>query len=145
MFSKSLAALALASVVGCSTSTNFQPFAANGPDERAQFAAYAATAKYPSEAKPSEDFKAIALINPKNESVKLVNYSDEAIRDANIWVNGSFVYRVGTIPSHGSVVVDREQFYDSNGETMRKLNSTANRVEVQLGDHLYRLGNARTE
>ncbi len=145
MFRKSLASLALASVVGCSASSNFQPFASNGPDERAQAAAYAASSKYPEEMKVSEDFKAIALIHPKNESVKIVNYSDEAIRNASVWINRSFVYKAGTIPSHGSIVVDREQFYDASGETMQKLNAAANRVEIQVGEHLYRLGNARTE
>ena len=145
MLTKSLAALALASIVGCSANSNFQPFASNGPDERAQFAAYAATAKYPTDMKASDDFKAIALINPGNESVKLVNYSDEPIRNANVWVNGTFVYKVGTIPSHGAVVVDRDQFYDGTGDTMQRLNATASRVEIQSGDHLYTLGSARTE
>ncbi len=145
MFRKSIAVFALASVVGCSSSTSFQPFASNGPEERAQFAAYAATAKYPSDMKASDEFKAVALINPKNESVKIVNFSDEPIRNANVWVNGTFVYKVGTIPSHGAIVIDREQLYDTTGDTMRRLNSTANRVEIQAGEHLYMLGNARTE
>ena len=144
MLRQTFAALALASVVGCSASTSFQPFASKGPDERAQLAAYAASTQYP-DGKPSTDIKAAALINPRDNSVKIVNFSDEGLRDANVWVNGSFLHKVGMIPSHGSVSLDRDQFYDAAGENMKKVNSTPNRVDVQVGDHLYRLGNVITE
>jgi hypothetical protein len=144
MLRQTFAAMALASIVGCSANSSFHPFASSNSGEQGQLAAYAATARYP-DAKPSSDIKAAVLINPRSNTVKVVNFSDEAIRDVNVWVNGSFVHRVGIIPSHGSVVLDREQFYDAAGENMSKVNSTPNRVDLQAGDHLYRLGNVISE
>ena len=37
--------------------------------------------------------------------MKIVNLGDQPIRDANVWVNTTFVHKVATIPSHGAVVV----------------------------------------
>src|SRR5437764_13396065 len=119
MLRHTLAALTLASVVGCSANSSFQPFA-HGGEDRAQLAAYAASAHYPTDVKTSHDARIAALINPRNESVKIVNFGDEPMRDVNVWVNNTFVHKVSVIPSHGSVTIDRAEFYDASGQDMKK-------------------------
>src|SRR5689334_12377619 len=108
MIRQSLTVLALASIVGCSSGSGFKPFA-TGPnrEEAAQLAAYAATAHYPADAKPSTDLRAAALIDPKGDDVRVANLSDQPLRDVNVWMNGTFVHRVSVIPAHGSVTLDR--------------------------------------
>jgi hypothetical protein len=145
MFRQLLGALVLASMVGCSANSSFQPFASSRPDERAQMAAYAATTHYPSDMKPITDIRAGALVTPKMDQIKIANFSDEPIRNSNVWVNSTFVYRAGIIPAHGSISVDNDQFYDANGETMRKVNALPTHVELQTGDRLYGLGTAQLQ
>lgn len=108
-------------------------------------AAYAATVRYPSDLKPITDIHAGALVTPKMDQIKIANFSDEPIRNSNVWVNSTFVYRAGIIPAHGSISVDNDQFYDANGETMRRVNALPTRVELQTGDRLYGLGTAQLQ
>ena len=144
MIRHTVTVLALASLVGCSSSGGFKPFA-SGPDreEAAQLAAYAATAHYPADAKPSNDLRAAALIDAKGDEIKVANLSDQPMRDVNVWINGTFVHKVSVIPAHGSTNVDRKEFYDASGKSMAQLNAMVHRVEIQSGDHLYAIGDAR--
>ena len=142
MLRNTLAALALSTMVGCSASSTFQPLGSRGADEQAELASYAAKAQYPSDAKPSAEIKAGALIDSRENTVKIANFSDIPMRDVNVWVNGSFVYKVGMVPSHGTVVVKPDQLFDSSGQNMSKLKATPNRVELQTGDRFYSLGTA---
>jgi hypothetical protein len=146
MFRQLLGALVLASMVGCSANSSFQPFSSSrSSDERSQMAAYAATAHYPSDMKPVTDIRAGALVTPRMDAIKIANFSDEPIRNSNVWVNSTFVYRAGIIPAHGSISVNNDEFYDGNGETMRKVNALPSRVELQAGDRLYGLGTAQLQ
>ena len=142
MIRQTLATLALATVVGCSSGN--MPFTSGHVEEQSQLAAYAATAKYP-DAKPSSDIRAAALINPKDSEIKVVNFSDAPLRNVNVWVNGTFVHNVAIIPAHGATTIARENFFDGRGDNMSKMNVTASRVEVQTGDQLFNLGTVTTE
>lgn len=142
MIRQSLAAFALATLVGCSASSSINPFASRGGGEQAQMAAYAATAHYPSDARPSSDIHAGAIVDARENSIKVANFSDQPMRDVNVWVNGSFVYHVSMIPAHGSVTVNPDQMFDASGENMAKVKATPSRVELQTGDRLYSLGTA---
>jgi hypothetical protein len=144
MIRQTFTVLALASIVGCSSGSGLKPFA-SGPDreEAAQLAAYAATARYPADAKPSSDLRAAALIDPKGDEIRIANLSDQPLRDVNVWINGTFVHKVSVIPAHGTVTVDRKEFYDPSGKSMAQLNAMVHRVEIQSGDHLYAVGDAR--
>ncbi len=145
MIRYALAGLVMATMVGCSSSGGIKmPFASKGED-RAQLAAYAAATHYTGDVKPSTDLKAAALISPKGDSVKIVNFDDQPIRDANVWINRTFVHKVATIAPHASVDLDRKEFFDASGQDMAKLNSVIHEVELQAGDRLYRLWEARTD
>lgn len=145
MLRKTVIALAATTLIGCSAGGTFSPLGSKSSGEQAQLAAYAATARYPGDAKPSTDLRAAALINPKSDAVKIVNLSDQPVRDANVWVNGTFVRKVNIVPAHGAVVLDRSEFFDASGQNMTKLNAPVHKVEIQTGDHLYALGDARTD
>jgi Tol biopolymer transport system component len=135
----------MATLVGCSSSGGMSmPFASKGED-RAQLAAYAASTHYPGDVKPSSDARVAALISPKGDSVKIVNFQDQPIREANIWINRTFVHKVPTIPPHGSVDLSSKQFFDASGQEMSKLNTGISEVEMQAGNQLYSLWNARTD
>ena len=145
MLRYALAGLVLATMAGCSSSGGIKmPFASKGED-RPQLAAYAASTHYPGDVKPSSDAKVAALISPKCDSLRVVNFQDQPIRDANVWINRTFVHKVSTIPPHGSVDLSSKQFFDASGQEMSKLNSGISEVEMQVGNQLYALWNARTD
>ena len=133
-------AVGSAAVAGCSTSAELNsPFGAgNQADAAARQAAYAASSEYPS-TQPSRDLRATALINRGDNTIKIINPSDEAIADARVWVNGAFVARVASIPSHGTVVLNRVQFYDSGGRTLADTKTSATKVELQAGKDFHEL------
>lgn len=139
MLRQTCAALVLATMVGCSAGGQISnPFASN-KNEQAQMAAYAASTQYPTSVHAEEGRRAAAIIDPKNGSVEVMNFSDEPMRDVNVWVNGSFVRKVDVIPSHGTRTVTAGQFYDASGRNMATLKASPNRVELQSGDKLWGL------
>jgi hypothetical protein len=146
MLRQTVTALALGALCccGCSSNGHFA-LGDKSSGEEAQLAAFAATAKYPSDLRPSNDINAAALVNPKNDAIKIVNTSDQPMRDVNVWVNGTFVHKVNVIPPHGAASMDRSDFFDASGQNMTKLNAGVSRVELQSGDHLYSLGLSRTD
>ena len=127
---------------GCSAGASFDPkFGRNDTTDaqRTQLAAFAAQQQYPRDASASNDLRAAVLINRENNTLRILNFSDRPLNDAVVWVNGAFVHRVAAIPPNGSVTIPRDQFYDSNGRSLANQSTTANRVQVQLGDQLYNL------
>jgi hypothetical protein len=138
MLRQTFAALAFTTMVGCSANSNFQPFAA-GREEQAQLAAYAASTPYPHDAKIEESHRAGALIDPKSDTVEILNFSDQPMRDVNVWVNGTFLRKVDVIPSHGTRTVTANQLYDASGHTLAALKGTPSRVELQADDRLWSL------
>ena len=141
MIRHTLAALALMSIVGCSTTTSITPLAGSDT-EHAQLAAYAASNKFPADLKPSSDLNVGAITNPGDGKVKLVNFADQPVRDARIWVNGLYVYRVEMIPGHGSVSIKESDFFDSTGNNMATLKAFPTKIQLEITDHLYNVANA---
>ena len=126
-------------VAGCSTSAELDPFGKKPSEsERTQLAAYAASADYPRDATASDDLRVAAVINRKNDTIRVFNFSDRPIQDANVWVNGAFVRKVPVIPPNGSVTLDRSTFYDATGRSLSGQSASANKVEIGWGDDLYR-------
>ena len=140
-----LGAILTACITGCGNASHSSPLAARSAAAESHLAAYAATVRYPASVKPSTDLAAAALINPKTDTVKVVNFSDQPMRDVDVWVNGAFVCRTDVIPSHGSVMVSRNELFDATGKNMARQDAHPKRVEVQMGEHLYALGEARTD
>jgi hypothetical protein len=141
MIRHTLAALALTSIVGCSASTSINPFAGQHQEE-AVLAAYAARTPYPSQAHPEEGRQVGALINAKNDRIEIINFSDKPLHDVNVWVNGTFLYKVDNIPSQSTRAVSTDELYDTTGKTMSALKAAPTRVEVQTDDKLWSLRTA---
>lgn len=134
------AAIALGAfiLVGCSTSASVQnPF--KGDDtQKTQLAAFAAQSQFPSK-QASDDLRVAALINKGDNTIKLINTTQQAINDAKLWVNGSFVTHLDTAPARGVVVIKRENLYNRDGINLSKANVGITRVQLEMGDKLYNL------
>jgi hypothetical protein len=108
---------------------------AEGPD-RARLAAEAARAQYPSEAEAT-DAPAVAIVNRNEKTIRIYNLSDEGQSDVLVWVNRSYVTRVGSMPAHGSVKVEMNRLYGPQGRNLADQNVSINQVQIQSGENLY--------
>jgi hypothetical protein len=128
-------------VAGCQAGASFNPPSSSSKakvdTERTQLAAYAATAQYPRDVQASDDLRAAAMISRDRNSIRVINFSEEALRDAVVWVNGTFVRRVDNIPPNGSVTLNRADFYDATGHSLMNQASSASRIQIQLDGKLY--------
>ena len=131
---------AASTLAGCSASASLKnPFAAApARDERPRLAAFAASSRYP-DTQPSDELRLTALIDREADTVQVINPTDRALRDVNVWVNGSFVNHVDAIPAHGSVTLHRARFYDAGGNTLSSMNTSAFRVELQSEGEFYKV------
>jgi hypothetical protein len=133
-------AIALAGFIlgGCSTRAEVKnPF--KGDDtQKTQLAAFAAQSQYPNK-QPSDDLRATALINKGDNTIKLINSTNQAINDTKLWVNGAFVTHVDTIPAKGVVTIKRENLYNRDGIPLSKANIGVSKVQLEVGDKLYNL------
>src|SRR5438552_2668754 len=114
---------------GCSTSAELgNPF--GGSEQNAQLAAYAASSHYPNQ-QPTGTMAIAALVDRDRNDVELINTTDKPISNAKVWVNGSYVTPLGTLPAHGVVKLSRNVFYDSTGRSLGKSNTLITRVDLQ--------------
>ena len=111
----------------------------NEPSPEARMAAHAASMRYPSNMRPMTDWRAAALVDRRSGAIRVINFENRPIRDANIWVNQSFVHRVDSIPPNGYVVLSRGGFYDSAGNSLSNVNSSVTQVQIESGNNLYSL------
>jgi hypothetical protein len=134
-----LGALTLALPMGCRTEAEVRSPFGSTQGQRAELAAYAASQEYPADAEASDELRAAALVDRRANTIKIVNFSDQPIRDADVWVNGNFLHRVPSVPPNGSVTVHRNQFYDARGQNLAGVQTAATRVQIASGDELYNL------
>jgi hypothetical protein len=138
MFRAVAIALGIFILAGCNTSASVQnPF--KGDDtQKTQLAAFAAQSQFPTK-QPSDDLRVTALINKDNGTIKVINSTQQAINDAKLWVNGSFVTHVDTIPARGMVAIKRENLYNRDGIPLSKANIGISKVQLESSDKLYNL------
>ena len=127
-------------VAGCSASAELDPQAGRSADQTAdtQLAAYAAANEFP-DADAADDLRAAAVVKRENQSVKIYNFSNDALRDVDVWVNGSYVRKVSSIPANGSVTVPLNTFYDASGRSLAQQKPTINTVQLADDDRLFNL------
>lgn len=127
-------------LLGCAAGAEFDPNFGRSKDEgTTQLAAYAAKADYPRDEQPRDDLRASTIVNREKGSIRIYNFSDRAISDADVWVNGTYVYRVNAIPPKGSVTLPLKAFYDRDGRAFPPKSVGIDRVQVEVGDDLYNL------
>ena len=138
MFRAAAIALGAFILVGCSTSTQVKNPFKSDDTQKTQLAAFAAQSQYPTK-QPSDDLRVAALINKGDGTIKIINTTNQGINDAKLWVNGSFVTHVDTIPAKGLVAIKRENLYNRDGISLAKANIGIQKVQLEMADKLYNL------
>jgi hypothetical protein len=138
MLRQTLLLAAAAALAGCETSARIAPVA--GKDKPAplqtQLAAFAANPDnhYPTDAKASDDLRAAAVIDRKANTIKIYNFMSDPITNAKVWVNGTHVYQISSIPAKQSKTLQRSLFYDKTGVSLASVNTPVTQVQLQTGD-----------
>jgi len=124
-----MAGAALSALVGCMTTTDT-------PAPSEHLAAYAASTNYPS-VKAEQSTEVGVTIEPSSKTLRVLNFGQKSIDNCEVWLNGTFVYKVDTIPGDGYVTLREADFYDRFGHSYADTQSTPSRIELRYGDHLW--------
>jgi hypothetical protein len=101
-------------------------------------AAFANTAHFPADMKASDELRATAIIDGSSNTIKIANPNAQEIRDAKIWIDGRYVVQVNSIPARGTVIINRADLSDRNGNLPADLRNVG-QVQLQTRDNLYNL------
>jgi len=93
---------------------------------------------FPTGLTASSDLNATALIDHAGDSVRIANASDKDVRDARVWIDGTYFARVSSIPSRATVTVDRKSFVNGSGNSPTTLKD-AKSIQLQMSNNLYNL------
>jgi hypothetical protein len=86
------------------------------------------TPRYPTDLRASDDLRATAVVDRDGSGrIKIVNPSDQALRDVKIWVDGRYAGSAAEIPARGTMSIDRSGL---------DVKSTS-RIQLQCGNKLY--------
>lgn len=130
---------AAALLIGCAGEVN-NPFSDSGANiNEAQAAAFAASHEYPADVEASNELPLTVLISRGDGEIQVINASDQAIRDGIVWVNGSFAAELENLPANGTVTLPRDAFFDRSGARLSNVQTSANRVQLQIDDRLHNL------
>ncbi|MEO6434307.1 MAG: hypothetical protein ABIP55_00900 [Tepidisphaeraceae bacterium] len=126
--------LAAGGFVGCSTNE----VARVGSEPRAEIS-YAATARYPGDARMSDAVKLTAVTDPDAKKLVIYNVTDNSIGPATVWVNGAFVHRIDGIAPRGAVEINYGELLQTGPGTadLKSLDQPARKVEIQTRDGLF--------
>ena len=123
-----------ASTPGNADSENRPVFTPGNADP--ERAAYAATMRFPAEAKALNDVPLTASVERDRNELLIRNDSDQALNNVNVWIDGKYVAWVGAIPAHERVSLRMASFSDASGRTVKNWGE-ANSVQLQSGDRLF--------
>jgi hypothetical protein len=98
--------------------------------------AFASTARFPSDMRASEDLRATAMIG--RDGIKIANATDQEIKDAKLWVDGTYVTQVNSIPAHSVVTVKRTELSDRSGNLPTDLQGVK-QLQLETHANLYNL------
>ncbi|HEX4125204.1 MAG TPA: hypothetical protein VHY37_10800 [Tepidisphaeraceae bacterium] len=139
MLRTSFALLVAGAVAGCSASANFTPMASSSGQTQEELSAYAGHASYPATMPASNELKAAAMVSPDQKMLKIYNFGHEPIDNADVWVNGSFVYHVNTVAPDSSVTISASQLFNSAGASLSSQGTPVSRVQIKTENGLYNL------
>jgi hypothetical protein len=107
--------------------------------ERARLVADISRIDYPAEAE-AQEVPVAAILSDDGQTLRIINFSDDALPEVYVWVNRAFVTRVASIPPQGTVTLATNRFFDRAGRSLAAQNVQITRVQIQLGeDELYNL------
>jgi hypothetical protein len=93
---------------------------------------------FPTGMTASNNLTATALIDHAGDSVRIANASDKDVRDARVWIDGTYFARVSSIPSRATVTIDRKSFVNGSGNSPTTLKD-AKSIQIQMSNNLYNL------
>ena len=135
MFSRKLipllAGAGLAMATACSSTTD-------NPEPSEHLAAYAASTSYPN-AHAEQAGQLGAIVEPNAKVIRILNFGQKEVDSCEVWLNGTFVYKVDSIPGEGYVSLHESNFYDHDGHAFSDTQSTPTKIELRSGDHLWSL------
>jgi hypothetical protein len=101
----------------------------NIPNTPTELAAYAGNARFP-QTQPVVDQTIAAIISRDKKQLKLYNFGKQPIRNVDVWVNGSFVKRIGGIAPGSNVVISTNEIYNGLGHTLASRGEEVSRVQL---------------
>jgi hypothetical protein len=113
----------------------------SSPTERAAYAGHAA---FPA-TQPSGELPVVAIVSRDKKQLRLYNVGKQAVRNVDVWVNGSFVTRIGGIAPLSNVVISTTEIYNGLGHSLASRGEEVSRVQADEGGHLYNLMGPVTE
>lgn len=99
--------------------------------------AFASTARFPTDMRASDDLRATAMIVGR-DGIKIANATDQEIKDAKLWLDGTYVTQVNSIPAHTVVMVKRTALSDRNGNLPADLQGVK-QLQLETHANLYNL------
>ena len=146
MFNRISVLLAAIAAAGCG-SNPFGPgdearIVAQAPTD-AELAAYAGSHKYPATqptTQPAKELKAAAIVDRNRGVVKVYNFSDQPIQNADVWINHAYVEHLrGLAPASAPVLIRFSDLYNSFGQRFSSQNEQVRTVQVEQNGELYSL------
>ena len=101
----------------------------NIPNTPTELAAYAGNARFP-QTQPVMEPTVAALVSRDNRTLKLYNFGKQPIRNVDVWINGSFVKRIGGIAPQSKVVINTTEIYNGLGHTLASRGEEVSRVQI---------------
>lgn len=139
MLRTTLALLAAGALSGCAASASFNPTASNSNQSQTELAAYAGHVSYPTTMPESHDLKAAAMVTSDQKLLKIYNFGRDPISNADVWVNGAFVYHVDNVAPQSSVAIPTSELFNSVGASLASQAAPITRVQLKTDNALYTL------
>jgi hypothetical protein len=147
MIRRTLIVLSIAALGGCSAwpQTGTSPSAADS-DRAAvatptseELAAYAGHSKFPADEQAKSDLQIASILSSDKSTIKIYNFTNDPLRNIDVWVNGSYVQHVAGISPQSSVLIHTDQLYNGLGKSFSGQSEPVSKVQVATDHGLYTL------
>lgn len=139
--------VAVAGLSGCVGSGGRGSSASTSFDEMTptQIAAWSATSKYPEANGTPRRMDVAVIVNKDQKTIKVYNFTGEAVRNAKLWVNKTFVAQIDGIAPGSKVLVRTDRLYDGVGNAFAKQKLEVSAVQLQTEQGLFDLHGPASE
>jgi hypothetical protein len=107
----------------------------NIPNTPTELAAYAGNARFPA-TQPTFDQTLAAIVSRDKKQLTIYNFGRQAIRNVDVWVNGSYVKRIGGIAPQSKVAINTSEIFNGLGHTLASRGEELARVQLDEGGRL---------
>jgi hypothetical protein len=152
MIRRTLITLSVATLAGCSSwfqngagqsaespasvDANRAVVATPTPEE---LAAYAGHAKFPADQQARSDLQVASILSPDKTTIKLYNFTNDPLRNIDVWVNGSYVQHVDGISPQSSVLIHTDELFNGLGKSFSGQAEPVSKVQIATDHGLYTL------